>query len=1097
MSLKFNSFRAERYLRSRFVEGRLFLASEASDLQLEMIDKSRQMIKFALGNISIDDGWQVEVYKITTTITNIIGTTVFVDTSVLDLATIGDEVLKNNIRIENISSIDLGATSFNLPSIGSLVIGDTIELKVRRALLVNHGEAWFDGMPFLMQGGEDAQASGSNLGLGVTIPIGGGTANITTRDEPKGLGKLIVFSDGGTTTAGQYRIAISAREEIITNNEDPFLKNANIPESTGQKTRLVYRVNIVPEVEQDSSPIPYTDSTTDGNLVNDIVVTPTPSGEGSEASRVTIASSQEIDGRNIEINIRNTVGSNKLPAGTTEQAEFTNGKLIDSYGNEYHLNLITNATVSNQVTLRVDKAPGQVDPKIIDNLPYTIRKRDVFVTDDINGNPQGQIYFHIASATFNAGVGFTHASNLVDRRGRVVSKENFEEITNTKFDLRLVDGGVLSWEVVDTDVLAWTSPFSLINPHGPEQTIATSQVALIDDSSIVYFMDITNGGAIEKGNLNVTITGGSTVLATSGTPNLTDVSIGNIIKVGTEVRYVTAIDNISKLITINSSISSTGASTIYLDTYYQGFAPIKENTFTLASRRSGKVYFSNLELSSGETSNIGSSIPQALLDYIGTPAENTANPDYGTQQVTKVTTLDPAQISDSEYFFINTVNDGVKYYIWFDKSGSATDPTISGRVGAEVDISAAGDAIDVASALATVMDGLADFDASSALNVTTITHSFTGTSTPAYNVNLDKDFLVEVTNVGTPANITPGVSLTNAIIELDKTLQELNNIIEEPIYDEIIRFPTGLTALTDVVLPVNSRKSNAVQFYVADSGALEVFINSRYTTKDEEWLSVDKNTVKFSDALPNDTTIHFRLDSLGGASTVNIGTGGGGGGDAWSDPVDANIVPDVNNIRDLGSASKKFRDGYFAGKLTVDGVIDPTGLDLVPQATNPLGVGKKGIWINNSNHLVFEDGAAPTNIIQKIEDLITGTATVNISRIYTNSTGITIPIHTAVYSPAPNLIAPADGTDDGKSIVIGITTEEITTGTSGKVAIAGAVEGITGFTHNEYVYLALTPGEITDVKPTLGPFPVSFRVNLLGVIVDDVLLLQITPIGEL
>lgn len=34
--------------------------------------------------------------------------------------------------------------------------------------------------------------------------------------------------------------------------------------------------------------------------------------------------------------------------------------------------------------------------------------------------------------------------------------------------------------------------------------------------------------------------------------------------------------------------------------------------------------------------------------------------------------------------------------------------------------------------------------------------------------------------------------------------------------------------------------------------------------------------------------------------------GGGGGGDAWSDPVDANIVPDGDNTRSLGSSSNRF-----------------------------------------------------------------------------------------------------------------------------------------------------------------------------------------------
>lgn len=56
---------------------------------------------------------------------------------------------------------------------------------------------------------------------------------------------------------------------------------------------------------------------------------------------------------------------------------------------------------------------------------------------------------------------------------------------------------------------------------------------------------------------------------------------------------------------------------------------------------------------------------------------------------------------------------------------------------------------------------------------------------------------------------------------------------------------------------------------------------------------------------------------------INLGGGGGGGGgNFWSDPVDSNIIPTgADNTFDLGSAAFKFKDGYFAGKLTVDGPI--------------------------------------------------------------------------------------------------------------------------------------------------------------------------------
>src|SRR5690606_22017261 len=66
MSLKFNTYRAKRYLRSRFVEGKYLLASEASDLQLESLQVLRKAIEKSLGSaVAIDDAWKVELLNST------------------------------------------------------------------------------------------------------------------------------------------------------------------------------------------------------------------------------------------------------------------------------------------------------------------------------------------------------------------------------------------------------------------------------------------------------------------------------------------------------------------------------------------------------------------------------------------------------------------------------------------------------------------------------------------------------------------------------------------------------------------------------------------------------------------------------------------------------------------------------------------------------------------------------------------------------------------------------------------------------------------------------------------------------------------------
>ena len=55
--------------------------------------------------------------------------------------------------------------------------------------------------------------------------------------------------------------------------------------------------------------------------------------------------------------------------------------------------------------------------------------------------------------------------------------------------------------------------------------------------------------------------------------------------------------------------------------------------------------------------------------------------------------------------------------------------------------------------------------------------------------------------------------------------------------------------------------------------------------------------------------------------------GGGGGGDSWGDAVDADIIPDADGTRDLGSSANRFAEVHtdsldIAGSTAVTGVLD-------------------------------------------------------------------------------------------------------------------------------------------------------------------------------
>ena len=604
-----------------------------------------------------------------------------------------------------------------------------------------------------MRDGQDQLVSGSTLAAGIVVVPGGGASNITLQDEPLGLGKLLTFSSTGITPSADYQVVVSAKEEVITNVDDPFLKNVNIPESTAQKLRLTYRINIVPKASQTSTPVPYTDSVIAGNLVNYIDVTPQSGGNGSEISRTVVSASAAIDGRSLEITIRNNPSSsnpsysgspvgNLIPTGATQQQEYSNGKFVDSQGQTYWLNAIFNDVVANQVILRISKEVTQTDPLIIVGKPYRLQKRDVYVTDDISGTPLGQLFWPLANVTWSSGNGFVHSSKVEDLRNSVEDLNNSQDKTTVKFDLRLLGGGVVAAEpataatgtaiVIDNTFVAgdalvvngvsfvynvdwaagidvtataaaivaaisashnplvdgvitasalagtitltavvpgtsgnaltltkvdtgasnftlsattltggidgtageltWDADFKIANPHGVVQSITASNLVLREGGAAAYNMDLANGGTISKGNLAVTSSTTGTSITLTGSPDLSKISVGNTLVVGQTSTSITAIDDVTKVLTVSPSLGVSGAGTVYLDTYAQGTLPTDPDSFILAIKIGSVIQVTARgDLEPGESTS--SDIPIQLLEYIGATSESDSDPNYSSTDV--------------------------------------------------------------------------------------------------------------------------------------------------------------------------------------------------------------------------------------------------------------------------------------------------------------------------------------------------------------------------------------------------------------------------------------------------------------------------------
>ena len=913
--LRFNSFRLERYLRSRFVEGKFLLASEATDMELELLDFSRKILRKTMGDVAIGDGW----------------------------------------KVERLSSTQL---------------------------LVKPGTAWTDGIPFEMRGGKDALVSGDNRAAGVIKLLSGSSGSISVSDQSDGDGKIITFN--GSITSGNYRISITAIEDIVDASEDLFLQNANLAETTAQKLRLTYLINVVPLIDIDESPLPYTNDVSDGNLVNKIVITPTSGGNGELLATTAVSGAEQIDGRDLELTIRNNPslgGGNPIPNGVTDQRTFFDGILVDSVGSSYHINAVFNDVISTQVILRIDKEFGQPDPQIINTVPYTIYKKDFIYTEGSTGEPQGKEFYNLANVSWDNATGIVHNESVTDLRVSIQPQETFQYDHKERLELVPTGGGTVSFGVSQNDTLSWTSDITLANAYGINQTLPIAAASVImDGGSLVYELDLESGGDITRGTQAVTISsisGGGTTINLSALSVIDNIRVGNIIRDSGGVIAEIVQINPGKQLIVDTALVNTGAANIYQDSFGPTTkATLTENSYVFAVRVGGKVYIGggSLELEDGEENQLGDGITEALLTYIGATDENDSDPNYSS------------------------------------------------------------------------------------------------------------------TNI-----VTQGDPLPDAISDLDSEVQDILDALATPIYDERILYPAGLAALTTIVLPLNSRDGNSVQLYTAAEGLLEVFQNQLYKFQDIDWESVSNNSIRFTYDLPPDTEVHFRIDSISGGST-----GGGGGTQSLQDTYnigDTITTTSGNPITINGPVSEKLL--VVNGDMEVTGVIDPTAVEFTPQSSNPLSAGQKGFWVNTTAELMYENGTTPKNFTQTIQNLETGTAIQGLTKIYQNLTGITITQGTPVYSPSIGQIAPAHGNTLAASRVVGVAAEDILDSSSGIVVTSGTVYQVLGFPHGEVLYLTDTPGVLTDVEPTLGPYSSGFYVVAVGLVEDEDLLIRPQSIARL
>lgn len=464
MSTTNNFFRPKRHFRSVFREGKFLLNTEATEIQLEVMDRLREQVKQAFGpSFSIQDGMLVQA---------------------------------------------------------DAVVGRVI---------IRPGYSYVEGYPLNLTSSEDPQYA-----LGVS-PAEFTAADFVKVPRTGGNAGGLALQLGGATPidAGEYLIILDVKEQLITSAQDPFLRSANLAESTADRHRLIVDVHLIPKyidnniingLSLNNSPIPYRGSAAN-NFVDYIQVTASGANYALVSS-LPITGAEAIDGRNLELQINNGNGTTTaaFPTSNDDLREYIHGTLVDSNGTEFHVsNMFVTPGNPTRVTLQVDLEKTrpvqlttfQTSPAITNGVPYRLIKRDLFVTS-AGQLPEGRRFYPLAEVDWD-GTSVV-SDDIMDLRAQSLTRDGVLDLIRNQ-GLNLTSEGGLYWNQVANE-LVWGDELYIHSAfEGFDWTIpAGDTVSLFGGIAINEVLYV---------NLNDKPTGGSLILKkeTRGVGELTQDSL--------------------------------------------------------------------------------------------------------------------------------------------------------------------------------------------------------------------------------------------------------------------------------------------------------------------------------------------------------------------------------------------------------------------------------------------------------------------------------------------------------------------------------------------------------------------------------------------
>ncbi len=536
----------------------------------------------------------------------------------------------------------------------------------------------------------------------------------------------------------------------------------------------------------------------------------------------------------------------------------------------------------------------------------------------------------LATGQYIFGAGIPTNTTVLSIAGSTVTMSQEATATTTGVSVSFYDPSVITqpgqinWSSdIEIKVVGSALEYTLAaNPTSDDITLADDQCAYI---TLVRDVPITPN-----------------LIFTNGSPTVTSVGAiawTSVLQSGDYIKLVS--DNVSgyyQILTVNSSsqvtlttnfnevsTGATGALAQYaFNTYTVSPTPSTNRNIYITSRETvpqganvfwfllrednggsvPKVYvrFLGSDLDEGVSEEISDTKSEQTLQYIGAPFSSSSLPMYvsalnpgSVPEIFTATTGAASTITSDQYFLFYSSGNARRYYGWFKKDGSGTDPMPANTdIGVEIDITTGQTAAQVATAIAVALSGtfFDDFSAVASSNVVTVTNNSAGTTSSPVNVNVGAPFAVAVSQSGTGTGntfIQDGDNLTLAIKLLDDAIGNIAASLKLPVYDQTVTIvasgatpPTSLNgpiaSPSTISLPLNSRLSNTTEKYLVGNGSLQVFLNGQYLVLGTDWSEVGaagtlSSSITFlqPDGLLVDDVLEFRVSAGGG------GAGGGGG----------------------------------------------------------------------------------------------------------------------------------------------------------------------------------------------------------------------------